>query len=738
MQRERERKKSDMQLGPYIFATCHGDVAQYLQPELICVCAVGKAPRVIRNAHEGIAPESRATLRGNITPPPVNGGDDYLVGQWIVDRRCNEGHSLTAAEVQTDRECDCCGAEISKKDRSHQCKECSYGLCKLCYKMEFSVRRKHAEQKNVFYIQASMSKNKENIRKVDWLRADAAGSSSSTRWFSGAFWSMDLEIRLRLTSQDQLVVQYRKSSKSKWQMELQAVRRPKPTAVDALLLTRDPEEVMRSCQNSRVLHYQDCDLDVLRKYGWYIPPEYGHDQLHKGLQRKGEPVLVSSSEFRFDAKQEATHDNQYYLATYVGESDGSLCPKLQEVSKLLDCPFDGLCVHMVPQLENLGEFSLGVVTGPSGSGKSTLVQKLFGPTPNVTWLDDVAILGHFVSIEVGRKFCDAACLDPCVAMRPFTALSGGEQARAQLARLLEAAVASASSKPLVLEEFSSLVDRDTAKKMAKSVQNLAQDKGLCIVISSCHSDFLGAGMLEPDWIFECHNKRLLHFQPRSDLKQEADLATCPSQEEPNMGCDQEEQLMLAPQPPLIQLEVRRALAREWAHFREHHYKDHKLKGDSVAFVGLIDSRVCCFTAVVPEATQFVHRGANSGLWPEDHGYPIPWMKCEPPRSLYREHRTVVLPDFQGMGLAPLLCDAVANYFVEHGHDFTSQTVHPFYGGYRDRSSFWRALPTNQTEGSALNGNRKFSHFFIGAVQQDGSRNPEIDAKLRERCLLDEW
>jgi len=188
--------------------------------------------------------------------------------------------------------------------------------------------------------------------------------------------------------------------------------------------------------------------------------------------------------------------------------------------------------------------------------------------------------------------------------------------------------------------------------------------------------------------------------------------------------------------PVIELEIRRALSREWKHFREHHYKDHRLKGDSVSFVGLVNGRAAAFTAITIEPLHFVLRGALSGLWPDDHGYPDPWTSTSSPRLLFREHRTVVLPDFQGMGLAPLLCDAVGQYFLHMGHDFTSQTVHPFYGSYRDRSPFWQALPSNRTESSAINGNLKYSHVFVGSFRRDGELDPDKQNKLEARVKLE--
>jgi len=202
-----------------------------------------------------------------------------------------------------------------------------------------------------------------------------------------------------------------------------------------------------------------------------------------------------------------------------------------------------------------------------------------------------------------------------------------------------------------------------------------------------------------------------------------------------VDCVQGSTSLFVPDVPVVYLVVRRALPREWARFREHHYKDHSIKGTSVAFVGLVEGRLACFTAVTQEALHFVRRGVLSGVWPQDHGYPSTWLKAAPSRFLFREHRTVVLPDFQGIGLAPLLCDCVARYYSEQGHDFTSQTVHPFYGSYRDRSPFWRPLPTNRAEGSSIRGNLKYSHFFVGATRPDGTTDEEIHKLLTARTVL---
>ncbi|CAE7265328.1 unnamed protein product, partial [Symbiodinium sp. KB8] len=130
------------------------------------------------------------------------------------------------------------------------------------------------------------------------------------------------------------------------------------------------------------------------------------------------------------------------------------------------------------------------------------------------------------------------------------------------------------------------------------------------------------------------------------------------------------------QIPQLHLEVRRALPREWVHFRDHHYKDHSLHTAAVVFVGILCGRACGFCAVVQESQNWIQRNCAGGKYGgmkdrwENVQYPLPWLKAN--RKLYREHRTVVLPDFQGLGVAPVLCDTVANLILRSNCDFTSR------------------------------------------------------------------
>ena len=99
-------------------------------------------------------------------------------------------------------------------------------------------------------------------------------------------------------------------------------------------------------------------------------------------------------------------------------------------------------------------------------GKSTLCRDLFGASPQLTW-HDAPVLAHFSSLDVATQLLGAAGLDLATAMRPYHELSGGEQARAHMARVL-----SLELPVLILDEFTSLVDRPTAHRMARGLQRL--------------------------------------------------------------------------------------------------------------------------------------------------------------------------------------------------------------------------------------------------------------------------
>lgn len=61
------------------------------------------------------------------------------------------------------------------------------------------------------------------------------------------------------------------------------------------------------------------------------------------------------------------------------------------------------------------------------------------------------------------------------------------------------------------------------------------------------------------------------------------------------------------------------------------------------------------------------------------------------KNLRRAHRTVVLPDYQGVGIGNRLVECIGDHCLESGYRFTSVTSHPSMIHYRNRNPKWRMV-----------------------------------------------
>jgi ABC-type ATPase with predicted acetyltransferase domain len=87
-------------------------------------------------------------------------------------------------------------------------------------------------------------------------------------------------------------------------------------------------------------------------------------------------------------------------------------------------------------------------------------------------------------------------------MKPQAVLSNGERFRVDLARrLLEL------PDPIVVDEFTSVVDRQVAKIGAHAVQKFVRKHNRRFVAATCHYDVVE--WLQPDWIFSLRTCRSL-------------------------------------------------------------------------------------------------------------------------------------------------------------------------------------------------------------------------------------
>jgi ABC-type lipoprotein export system ATPase subunit len=179
--------------------------------------------------------------------------------------------------------------------------------------------------------------------------------------------------------------------------------------------------------------------------------------------------------------------------------------------KAFDCIFDGTSKfypwdkpRKLPQ-----DFNIGVIVGGSGSGKSTLLKE-FGDTVTNDWDETKSVLSHFNDPDDAINRLSAVGLNSIPSWyKPYNVLSNGEQFRANLARLI--------SDNAIIDEYTSVVDRNVAKAASTSLSKYIRKNNIKnVIFSTCHDDILD--WLEPDWVINTNTGEMYDGFFLSDQK----------------------------------------------------------------------------------------------------------------------------------------------------------------------------------------------------------------------------
>lgn len=212
----------------------------------------------------------------------------------------------------------------------------------------------------------------------------------------------------------------------------------------------------------------------------------------------------------------------------------------------------------------LGErdWAVGLIVGPSGSGKTMIARHLFGDfDKRVEWSGERSVIDEFPSgLPVGQiveLLSSVGFSSPPSWLRPFCALSNGEQFRVGIARLL-------AERPelAVVDEFTSVVDRTVAHAASHAIAKTVRRNGSRLVAVTCHEDV--EAWLQPDWTYR------------------------PATNEFAWGC-------LQPRPS-VEVNVCRVPTATWALFRHHHYLDTSLHRAAICFGAFLEGRLAAFSA----------------------------------------------------------------------------------------------------------------------------------------------
>lgn len=317
------------------------------------------------------------------------------------------------------------------------------------------------------------------------------------------------------------------------------------------------------------------------------------------------------------------------------ETPVSRSVRARQVSSMFDAPPETKSrLEWVFDLDlDSAPWSVGLIVGPSGSGKTTIMHHVWGEPKSLAWgaagvVDDFA---KTLSVEQIAGVCQAVGFNSIPAwMRPFAVLSNGEKFRVELARrLLE------DGDPIVVDEFSSVVDRQVAQIGAHAVQKYVRKNGRRFVAVTCHYDV--EAWLSPDWVLDMATRQ---FQRR----------------------------LLQRRPP-IECVIARLPRAAWSMFAPFHYMSAELHSSAHCFGLWANGRLASFVAVLHQPISRGERGA----------------------PIWRISRAVTLPDWQGLGLIFVLQDALGAEHKAAGLRLRHYPAHPAFVKAIDRSPHWRLI-----------------------------------------------
>jgi len=282
------------------------------------------------------------------------------------------------------------------------------------------------------------------------------------------------------------------------------------------------------------------------------------------------------------------------------------------------------------------EWNIGVIYGGSGTGKTTLLKE-FGALSVDNFDNEKPLISNFTWLEPKQAtfLLSAMGLSSVPTwLRPFHLLSNGEQYRARLAYKVSKAK---DNEVILIDEFTSVVDRDVAKAMSNALQKYIRRHNKKIILASCHFDIMD--WLLPDWTY-------------SPLKGRLERASCLRQK------------------PQIILEIFRCRYETWQIFKQHHYLSEELNKAAKCFVLLLNDKPVAFMAILP----FPHGHIENG---------------------FRISRIVVLPDYQGLGIGYKVIDYFAELYKADNKTLYIKTSNPaLFSVMNKNQNRWKL--TNET------------------------------------------
>lgn len=317
----------------------------------------------------------------------------------------------------------------------------------------------------------------------------------------------------------------------------------------------------------------------------------------------------------------------------------------------LDIDINKKSVHrlVIDNINVPDDWNVGLICGASGSGKTTLAKQIFGNDIFKSVLnEDLPIIDQLPSdltYEECAEILSGIGLNsvPCW-VRPVKTLSNGQRARAEAALLMVQ-----GADIICIDEWTSVVDRTVAKAMSHCIQKFAKKRGKRIILLSCHYDIIE--WLRPDFVIDCNEQKFL----------------LPASED-----------FFFQRRERLQFDIRPIGRESWKYFSKYHYLSENLPGGELHLYGLFhgDKQIGfqCFANYTP------HRPGHA--------------------RIFHSNRTVVHPDYQGLGLGIKVINESSRVFKQQYPDHRIMAKFSAIPVYKAmiKQKEWKYLRTERTMG----------------------------------------
>lgn len=275
------------------------------------------------------------------------------------------------------------------------------------------------------------------------------------------------------------------------------------------------------------------------------------------------------------------------------------------------------------------KWNIGLIVGASGSGKTTIAREVFKDFElfngfewsNNSVVDDFDV--KFTPKQITESLSKVGFSSPPDWLKPFSVLSNGQKMRAELARLILE-----SNKPVLYDEFTSVVDRQVAKIGSAAIQKFIRKENKQFIAVSCHYDI--EAWLEPDWVYDVNEHKFYRRLLRR---------------------------------PDIQVDIRKATQDEWSLFKEFHYLSATHSTAAHKYIAEIKGYPVAWCSVLH--------------------FPHPHVK-----NIRRIHRIVVKPDYQGVGVGGRVMSEISKIYKDQKYRIRLVSSSPSFINGLTKSSNW--------------------------------------------------